>query len=109
MTNSKVVQTCSIKKFWFEIGELYTVIINLEKKLESIQQMYTVSLHSANEDQQLIKDQSAVKITFRWFVLRTSDFKEIKFKIDWEVIKKLIDIKHKDLEKIWITLESQSL
>jgi len=100
------ILTCTIKKFWYEIWEWYTMIINLNEKLKSIQQMYNIMIHPADQDKQLIEDTGVAILKFQAFVLRSSDFKEIKFKIDGSIIKDLVELKRKDLDKVWITLES---
>lgn len=104
--DKKITQTCNIRKFGYEVWEWYTAIISLIEKLVSIQQIYKIILHPANEDKQILKDESIKKITFRAFVLRSLDFKDLKVKIDWNTLKSLIDLKEKDLQEIWITLET---
>jgi len=74
------------------------MIINLNEKLKSIQQMYNIMIHPADQDKQLIEDTGVAILKFQAFVLRSSDFKEIKFKIDGSIIKDLVELKRKGIE-----------
>ena len=96
--------TAEIKKFGYEVGDGYTVVISLDEKLKGIAMIYELSIHPPREEDQLIKDDSYEKFSFKGFVIRSLDFKEIKFKIDWEATKKLVDLKALGVEKVGITL-----
>lgn len=100
--------TATIKKFWYEIWEGYTVIISLSEKLKSLQQRYKITLKPAHEDEQLVKaeDTEFSKISFTGFVLRTLDFREIKFKVDGTTIPSLVDLKSREIEEVGISLEA---
>ena len=74
--------TAEIKKFGYEVGDGYTVVISLDEKLKGIAMIYELSIHPPREEDQLIKDDSYEKFSFKGFVIRSLDFKEIKFKID---------------------------
>ena len=101
--------TCNIKKFWFEVGEGYTLTLILNEKMKSVDQKYQISLHQAHKDELLIQDDKIEEIVFTWFVLRSVDFREIKLKIDPETLLKLVELKTKDLTEIWITLNAVAL
>ena len=96
--------TAEIKKFGYEVGDGYTVVISLDEKLKGIAMIYELSIHPPREEDQLIKDDSYEKFSFKGFVIRSSGFNEIKFKIDWEATKKLVDLKALGVEKVGITL-----
>lgn len=96
--------TAEIKKFGYEIGDGYTVVISLDEKLKGLAMIYELSIHPPREEDQLIKDDSYERFTFKAFVLRSLDFREIKFKIDWEAMKKLVDLKSLGIDKVGITL-----
>lgn len=96
--------TAEIKKFGYEVGDVYTVVISLDEKLKGLAMIYELSIHPPREEDQLIKDESYERFSFKGFALRSIDFKEIKFKIDWEATKKLVDLKALGVEKVGITL-----
>lgn len=96
--------TAEIKKFGYEVGDAYTVVISLDEKLKGLAMIYELSIHPPREEDQLIKDETYEKFSFKAFALRSIDFKEIKFKIDWEATKKLVDLKALGVEKVGITL-----
>ena len=96
--------TAEIKKFGYEVGDGYTVVISLDEKLKGISMIYELSIHPPREEDQLIRDDSYEKFSFKAFALRSLDFREIKFKIDWEAMKKLVDLKSLGIEKVGITL-----
>lgn len=97
--------TAEIKKFGYEVGEQYTMVVSLDEKLKWLALIYQITIHPPREEDQLIKDEAYSKISFKAFTLRTIDFKEVKFKIDWEATKKLIDLKALGVDKVGITLE----
>ena len=96
--------TAEIKKFGYEVGDGYTVVISLDEKLKGISMIYELSIHPPREEDQLLKDDSYEKFSFKGFVIRSSGFNEIKFKIEWEATKKLVDLKSLGIEKVGITL-----
>lgn len=96
--------TAEIKKFGYEVGDGYTVVISLDEKLKGLAMIYDISIYPPREEDQLIKDDSYEKFSFKGFVIRSSGFNEIKFKIDWEATKKLVDLKALGVEKVGITL-----
>lgn len=96
--------TAEIKKFGYEIGDGYTAVVSLDEKLKGLALIYQLSIHPPREDEQLIQDESYDRFSFRAFTLRSLDFREIKFKIDWEAMKKLVDLKALGIEKVGITL-----
>lgn len=85
--------TAEIKKFGYEIGDGYTVVISLDEKLKGLAMIYELSIHPPREEEQLIQDESYDRFSFRAFTLRSLDFREIKFKIDGEAMKNLVDLK----------------
>ena len=48
--------TAEIKKFGYEIGDGYTVVISLDEKLKGLAMIYELSIHPPREEDQLIKD-----------------------------------------------------
>lgn len=96
--------TAEIKKFGYEVGDGYTAVVSLDEKLKGLALIYQLSIHPPREEDQLIKDESYQKFSFRAFTLRSLDFREIKFKIDGDAMKKLIDLKALGVEKVGITL-----
>lgn len=96
--------TAEIKKFGYEIGDGFAVVVSLDEKLKWLSLIYQISIHPPREEDQLIKDDSYERFSFRGFVIRSLDFREIKFKIDWEAMKKLVDLKSLGIEKVGITL-----
>lgn len=96
--------TAEIKKFGYEVGEQYTMVVSLDEKLKWLALIYQITIHPPREEDQLIKDTSYERISFKWFVLRSLDFREIKIKIDGDSIKKLVELKKLDIEKVGITL-----
>lgn len=96
--------TAEIKKFGYEVGDGYTVVVSLDEKLKWLAMIYQLSIHPPREEDQLIKDESYERFSFRAFTLRSLDFREIKFKIDGEAMKKLVDLKALWVEKVGITL-----
>ena len=96
--------TAEIKKFGYEIGDAYTVVISLDEKLKGLSMIYELSIHPPREEDQLIKDDSYERFSFRGFVIRSLGFNEIKFKIDWEATKKLVDLKALWIDKVGISL-----
>ncbi len=100
----KTKTTAEIKKFGYEVGEWYILLVKLSEELKRLEKIYRIDIHPPKEDEQLIKDESYQKFSFKGFVIRSLDFKEIKFKIDWEATKKLVDLKALGVEKVGITL-----
>ncbi|PZM87471.1 MAG: hypothetical protein DLD55_01210 [candidate division SR1 bacterium] len=100
----KTKTTAEIKKFGYEVGDGYTAVVSLDEKLKGLALIYQLSIHPPREEDQLIKDESYQKFSFRAFTLRSLDFREIKFKIDGDAMKKLIDLKALGVEKVGITL-----
>lgn len=96
--------TAEIKKFGYEVGDGYTAVVSLDEKLKGLAMIYQLAIHPPREDDQLIKDESYEKFSFRAFTLRSLDFREIKFKIDGDAMKKLVDLKALWVEKVGITL-----
>lgn len=96
--------TAEIKKFGYEVGEGYVLLVKLSEELKRLEKIYRIDIHPPKEDEQLIKDESYQKFSFKGFAIRSLDFKEIKFKIDWEATKKLVDLKALGVEKVGITL-----
>ena len=96
--------TAEIKKFGYEVGEEYTLLVRLSEELKRLEKIYRIDIHPPKEDEQLIKDETYEKFSFKAFALRSIDFKEIKFKIDGEAMKKLVDLKALGIEKVGITL-----
>ena len=96
--------TAEIKKFGYEVGEEYTLLVRLSEELKRLEKIYRIDIHPPKEDEQLIKDETYEKFSFKAFALRSIDFKEIKFKIDGEAMKKLVDLKALGVEKVGITL-----
>lgn len=96
--------TAEIKKFGYEVGDAYTVVISLDEKLKGLAMIYELSIHPPREEDQLIKDNSYERFSFRAFVIRSVWFWEIKFKIDGDAMKKLVDLKALGVEKVGITL-----
>lgn len=96
--------TAEIKKFGYEIGDGYTAVVSLDEKLKGLALIYQLSIHPPREEEQLIQDESYDRFSFRAFTLRSLDFREIKFKIDGEAMKKLVDLKALGIEKVGITL-----
>lgn len=96
--------TAEIKKFGYEVGEGYILLVKLSEELKRLEKIYRIDIHPPKEDEQLIKDESYEKFGFKGFVIRSLDFREIKFKIDWEAIKKLVDLKALGIERVGITL-----
>lgn len=96
--------TAEIKKFGYEVGEGYILLVKLSEELKRLEKIYRIDIHPPKEDEQLIKDESYQKFSFKGFAIRSLDFKEIKFKIDWEATKKLVDLKSLGVEKVGITL-----
>lgn len=96
--------TAEIKKFGYEVGEEYTLLVRLSEELKRIDKIYWIDVHPPRQEEQLIQDESYEKFSFKAFALRSLDFREIKFKIDWEAMKKLVDLKSLGIEKVGITL-----
>ncbi len=96
--------TAEIRKFGYEVGEGYILLVKLSEELKRLEKIYRIDIHPPKEDEQLIKDESYEKFGFNGFVIRSLDFREIKFKIDWEAIKKLVDLKALGIERVGITL-----
>ena len=96
--------TAEIKKFGYEVGEEYTLLVRLSEELKRIDKIYWIDVHPPRQEEQLIQDESYEKFSFKAFAIRSLDFKEIKFKIDWEATKKLVDLKALGVEKVGITL-----
>ena len=96
--------TAEIKKFGYEVGEEYTLLVRLSEELKRIDKIYWIDVHPPRQEEQLIKDESYEKFSFKAFTLRSLDFREIKFKIDWEAMKKLVDLKSLGVEKVGISL-----
>ncbi len=96
--------TAEIRKFGYEVGEGYILLVKLSEELKRLEKIYRIDIHPPKEDEQLIKDESYEKFGFKGFVIRSLDFREIKFKIDWEAIKKLVDLKALGIERVGITL-----
>lgn len=96
--------TAEIKKFGYEVGEGYVLLVKLSEELKRLEKIYRIDIHPPKEDEQLIKDESYQKFSFKGFAIRSLDFKEIKFKIDGEATKKLVDLKSLGIEKVGITL-----
>ena len=96
--------TAEIKKFGYEVGEGYILLVKLSEELKRLEKIYRIDIHPPKEDEQLIKDESYEKFGFKGFVIRSLDFREIKFKIDWEATKKLVDLKDLGIERVGITL-----
>ena len=101
---SAIKTTAEIKKFGYEIGDGYTVVISLDEKLKGLAMIYELSIHPPRQDEQLIQDDSYEKFSFKAFALRSLDFRAIKSKIDGEAMKKLVDLKALWIEKVGITL-----
>lgn len=51
--------TAEIKKFGYEIGDGYTVVISLDEKLKGLAMIYELSIHPPREEDQL--DQLTIK------------------------------------------------
>ena len=96
--------TAEIRKFGYEVGEGYILLVKLSEELKRLEKIYRIDIHPPKEDEQLIKDESYEKFGFKGFVVRSLDFREIKFKIDWEATKKLVDLKDLGIERVGITL-----
>ena len=96
--------TAEIRKFGYEVGEGYILLVKLSEELKRLEKIYRIDIHPPKEDEQLIKDESYEKFGFKGFVIRSLDFREIKFKIDWEAIKKLVDLRALGIERVGITL-----
>lgn len=96
--------TAEIRKFGYEVGEGYVLLVKLSEELKRLEKIYRIDIHPPKEDEQLIKDESYEKFGFKGFVIRSLDFREIKFKINWEAIKKLVDLKALGIERVGITL-----
>ena len=96
--------TAEIKKFGYEVGEGYILLVKLSEELKRLEKIYRIDIHPPKEDEQLIKDESYERFSFKGFVIRSSGFNEIKFKIDWEATKKLVDLKALGVDKVGITL-----
>ena len=96
--------TAEIKKFGYEVWEGYTLLIKLSEELKRIDKIYWIDIHPPRQDEQLIQDDSYEKFSFKAFALRSLDFREIKFKIDGEAMKKLVDLKAIWIEKVGISL-----
>lgn len=96
--------TAEIRKFGYEVGEGYILLVKLSEELKRLEKIYRIDIHPPKEDEQLIKDESYEKFGFKGFVIRSLDFREIKFKINWEAIKKLVDLKALGIERVGITL-----
>lgn len=101
---SAIKTTAEIKKFGYEIRDGFAVVVSLDEKLKWLSLIYQISIHPPREEDQLIKDDSYERFSFRGFVIRSLGFNEIKFKIDWEATKKLVDLKALWIEKVGITL-----
>ena len=100
----QIKTTAEIKKFGYEVGDAYTVVISLDEKLKGLAMIYELSIHPPREEDQLIQDNSYERFSFRAFVIRSVWFWEIKFKIDGEAMKKLVDLKALGVDKVGITL-----
>lgn len=100
----KTKTTAEIKKFGYEVWEGYILLIKLSEELKRLEKIYWIDIHPPRQEEQLIQDESYKKFSFKAFALRSIDFKEIKFKIDWEATKKLVDLKALGVEKVGITL-----
>nr|DAR87359.1 MAG TPA: hypothetical protein [Caudoviricetes sp.] len=74
--------TAEIRKFGYEVGEGYILLVKLSTELKRLEKIYRIDIHPPKEDEQLIKDDSYEKFSFKGFVIRSSGFNEIKFKID---------------------------
>ena len=74
--------TAEIRKFGYEVGEGYILLVKLSEELKRLEKIYRIDIHPPKEDEQLIKDESYEKFGFKGFVIRSLDFREIKFKID---------------------------
>ena len=96
--------TAEIRKFGYEVGEGYILLVKLSEELKRLEKIYRIDIHPPKEDEQLIKDESYERFSFKGFVIRSSGFNEIKFKIDWEATKKLVDLKALGVDKVGITL-----
>lgn len=96
--------TAEIKKFGYEVGEEYALLVKLSEELKRLEKIYQIDIHPPRQDEQLIQDETYEKFSFKAFALRSIDFKEIKFKIDWEATKKLVDLKALGVDKVGITL-----
>ena len=96
--------TAEIRKFGYEVGEGYILLVKLSTELKRLEKIYRIDIHPPKEDEQLIKDESYERFSFKGFVIRSSGFNEIKFKIDWEATKKLVDLKALGVDKVGITL-----
>ncbi len=96
--------TAEIKKFGYEVWEGYTLLIKLSEELKRIDKIYWIDIYPPRQDEQLIQDDSYEKFSFKAFALRSLDFRGIKFKIDGEAMKKLVDLKALGIEKVGITL-----
>lgn len=96
--------TAEIKKFGYEVGEEYALLVKLSEELKRLEKIYQIDIHPPRQDEQLIQDETYEKFSFKAFALRSIDFKEIKFKIDGDAMKKLIDLKALGVEKVGITL-----
>lgn len=96
--------TAEIKKFGYEVWEGYTLLIKLSEELKRIDKIYWIDIHPPRQDEQLIQDDSYEKFSFKAFALRSLDFREIKFKIDGEAMKKLVDLKALGIDKVGISL-----
>ena len=92
--------TAEIRKFGYEVGEGYILLVKLSTELKRLEKIYRIDIHPPKEDEQLIKDESYEKFSFKGFVIRSSGFNEIKFKIDWEATKKLVDLKALGVDKV---------
>lgn len=96
--------TAEIRKFGYEVWEGYTLLVRLTEELKRIEKIYRIDIHPPRQEEQLIQDESYEKFSFKALALRSLDFREIKFKIDWEAIKKLVDLKALGIERVGITL-----
>ena len=96
--------TAEIRKFGYEVGEGYILLVKLSTELKRLEKIYRIDIHPPKEDEQLIKDESYERFSFKGFVIRSSGFNEIKIKIDWEATKKLVDLKALGVDKVGITL-----
>ena len=96
--------TAEIRKFGYEVGEGYILLVKLSTELKRLEKIYRIDIHPPKEDEQLIKDESYERFSFKGFVIRSSGFNEIKFKIDWEATKQLVDLKALGVDKVGITL-----
>lgn len=100
----QIKTTAEIKKFGYEVGEQYTMVVNLDEKLKRLDTIYWIDVHPPRQEEQLIQDNNYQQFSFRAFTVRSLDFREIKFKIDGEAMKKLIDLKALGVEKVGLTL-----